>query len=269
MSISSPFYFCHGNITFQGSLIEARLYGEGLRDLIACYEDLHGKVETLKASDVEKWQPTYLSPFVAPKTFYLRDLPEGSFNFAMRAIDIVGNKSDWSPIQKVVIDRADPVVTNDFVLAGIAPGEVSLQWKGATDVGSGICEANVVDEDGLILVRSTGKNAPVLKVATGAKLVGTAQVFDCIGNGLTGDISISSNVVAADKSAKTGRWSSAAATYGAGAIRCAGKCTASLTVSGKNDVLVGTGAATIAVGNKTVASVADSKVTKLALKLFQ
>jgi hypothetical protein len=47
MSISAPFYFCHGNITFQGSLIEARLYGEGLRDLISCYEDLHGEVETL------------------------------------------------------------------------------------------------------------------------------------------------------------------------------------------------------------------------------
>jgi hypothetical protein len=240
--------------------------GEDADTVIVGYEgQIDDKVETLKASDVEKWQPTYLSPFVAPKTFYLRDLPEGSYNFAMRAIDIVGNKSDWSPTQKVVIDRADPVVTNDFVLAGIAPGEVSLQWKGATDVGSGICEANVVDEDGLILVRSSGKNAPVLKVATGAKLTGTAQVFDCIGNGLTGDISIASNVVAADKSAKTGRWSSAAATYGAGAIRCAGKCTASLTVSGKNDVLVGTGAATVAVGNKTVASVADSKVAKLRI----
>jgi hypothetical protein len=49
-----------------------------------------------------------LSPFVAPKTFYLRDLPEGSYTFAMRSIDIVGNKSEWSTPQKVVIDRADP-----------------------------------------------------------------------------------------------------------------------------------------------------------------
>ena len=240
--------------------------GEDADTVIVGFEgQIDGKVETLKASDVERWQPTFLSPFVAPKTFYLRDLPEGSYNFAMRAIDIVGNKSDWSPTQKVVIDRADPVVTNDFVLTGIAPGEVSLQWKGATDVGSGICQANVVDEDGLILVASSTKNAPVLKVATGAKLVGTAQVFDCIGNGLTGDISISSSVVAADKSARTGRWLSAAATYGVGAIRCVGKCSASLTVSGKNDVLVGTGAATVAVGNKTVATVPDSKVAKLRI----
>ncbi len=240
--------------------------GEDADTAIVGFEgQINGKVETLKAVDVDGWMPTYLSPFVAPKTLYLRDLPEGSYTFAMRAIDIVGNKSDWSTPQKVVIDRAHPVVTNDFVLTGVAAGELSLQWKGATDAGSGICQANVVDEDGLILVSSSIKNEPVLKVASGAKLVGTAQVFDCIGNGLTGDISISNTVVAGDKSSRTGKWSAAGAAYGAGAIKCAGKCTASLTVSGKNDVLVGTGAATVSVGNKTVATIADSKAAKLRI----
>ncbi len=240
--------------------------GEDADTAIVGFEgQIDGKVETLKASDVEGWMPTYLSPFVAPKTFYLRDLPEGSYNFAMRAIDIVGNKSDWSPTQKVIIDRAHPVVTNDFVLNGVAAGEVSLQWKGATDAGSGICQANVVDEDGLIVATSSVKNAPVLKVAAGAKLVGTAQVFDCIGNGLTGDLSIASTLVTADKSSKTGKWSAAGAAYGSGAIKCVGKCTASLTTSGKNDVLVGTGAATVSVGNKTVATIADSKAAKLRI----
>ncbi len=240
--------------------------GEDADTAIVGFEgQINGKVETLKAVDVDGWMPTYLSPFVAPKTLYLRDLPEGSYTFAMRAIDIVGNKSDWSTPQKVVIDRAHPVVTNDFVLTGVAAGELSLQWKGATDAGSGICQANVVDEDGLILVSSSIKNEPVLKVASGAKLVGTAQVFDCIGNGLTGDISISNTVVAGDKSSRTGKWSAAGTAYGAGAIKCAGKCTASLTVSGKNDVLVGTGAATVSVGNKTVATIADSKAAKLRI----
>jgi hypothetical protein len=240
--------------------------GEDADTAIVGFEgQIDGKVQTLKASDIEGWMPTYLSPFVAPKTFYLRDLPEGSYNFAMRAIDIVGNKSDWSATQKVIIDRANPVVTNDFVLAGVAAGEVWLQWKGATDAGSGICQANVVDEDGLILTTSSVKNAPVLKVPAGAKLVGTAQVFDCIGNGLVGDISIASTLVAADKSSKTGKWSPAGAAYGVGAIKCVGKCTASLTVAGKNDVLVGTGAATVSIANKTVATIADSKVAKLRI----
>jgi hypothetical protein len=240
--------------------------GEDADTAVVGFEgQIDGKVETLKASDIDGWMPTYLSPFVAPKTFYLRDLPEGSYSFAMRSIDIVGNKSDWSATQKVVIDRANPVVTNDFVLTGAAANELSLQWKGATDAGSGICQVNVVDEDGLVIQSSAVKNAPVVKVAAGATVAGTAQVFDCLGNGKSGDLSVSGKLVAGDKSSKTGKWSAAGAAYGAGAIKCVGKCTASLTVSGKNDVLVGTGAATVSVGNKTVATIADSKGAKLRI----
>ena len=240
--------------------------GEDADTAVVGFEALiDGKVETLNASDIDGWFPTYLSPFIAPKTFYLRDLPEGNYSFAMRAIDIVGNKSEWSATQKVVIDRADPVITNDFVLTGAAANELSLQWKGATDAGSGICQVNVVDEDGLVLQSSSVKNAPVVKVAAGATVAGTAQVFDCLGNGKSVDLSVAGNLVAGDKSSKTGKWSAAGAAYGAGAIKCVGKCTASLTVSGKNDVLVGTGAATVAVGNKTIATIADSKVAKLRI----
>ena len=238
--------------------------GEDADSAVVGFEgQIDGKVETLKASDIDGWMPTYLSPFVAPKTFYLRDLPEGSYTFAMRAIDIVGNKSDWSTSQKVIIDRADPVVTNDFVLTGAAANELSLQWKGATDVGSGICQVNIVDADGLILQSSSVKNAPVVKVAAGATVAGTAQVFDCLGNGKAGELTVAGKLVAGEKSSKTGKWSAAGAAYGAGAIKCVGKCTASLSVSGKNDVLVGTGAAKVTMGKKTLATIADSKVAKL------
>ena len=238
--------------------------GEDADTAVVGFEgQIDGKVETLKASDIDGWMPTYLSPFVAPKTFYLRDLPEGSYTFAMRAIDIVGNKSDWSTSQKVIIDRADPVVTNDFVLTGAAANELSLQWKGATDAGSGICQVNIVDADGLILQSSSVKNAPVVKVAAGATVAGTAQVFDCLGNGKAGELTVAGKLVAGDKSSKTGKWSAAGAAYGAGAIKCVGKCTASLSVSGKNDVLVGTGAAKVTMGKKTLATIADSKVAKL------
>jgi len=240
--------------------------GEDADTAIVGFEgQINGVVQTLKASDIDGWLPTYLSPFIAPKTFYLRDLPEGSYSFAMRSIDIVGNKSDWSTSQIVVIDRADPVVTNDFVLSGAAANELSLTWKGATDAGSGICQVNVVDEDGLVIQSSSVKNAPVIKVAAGTTLTGLAQVFDCLGNGKAGDLSVTGKLVAGDKSSKTGKWSAAGAAYGAGAIKCVGKCTASLTISGKNDVLIGTGAATVSVGNKTVATVVDSNVAKLRI----
>ena len=224
---------------------------------------IDGVVQSVKASPIDGWVPTYLSPFFTPKTLYLRDLPEGSYNFALRAIDILGNKSDWSPTIKVVIDRGHPLVTNDFVVNAISSNEVSLQWAGVTDTGSGICQVNIVDEDGLMIQSSSVKNAPVFKVSTGTTLSGTAQVFDCIGNGMRGDLSLSASLVGADKSSKTGKWSPAGAAYGAGAIKCIGKCSASLSVAGKNNVLVGAGAASVAIGSKTVATIADSKVAKL------
>ena len=231
---------------------------------IAGFEaQIDGAVQSVKASPIDGWVPTYLNPFFTPKTLYLRDLPEGSYNFALRAIDIFGNKSDWSPTIKVVIDRAHPLVTNEFIVNSFNSNEVSLQWAGVTDTGSGICQVNIVDEEGLMIQSSSVKNAPVFKVSTSATLTGTAQVFDCIGNGMRGDLSLKASLVLADKSSKTGQWSPAGAAYGAGAIKCIGKCSASLSVRGKNNVLVGTGAATVAIGNKTVATIADSKVAKL------
>ena len=224
---------------------------------------IDGVVQSVKASEIDGWVPTYLSPFVAPKTLYLRDLPEGSYNFALRAIDILGNKSDWSPSMKVVIDRAHPLISNDFTVNALSNNELSLQWKGVVDIGSGICQVNVVDDDGLIIQSSSTKNAPAFKLTNGMTLTGSAQVFDCVGNGMKGDLSISGSSVRADKSSKTGKWGPAGAAYGIGAIKCTGKCTASLSISGKNNVLVGTGAATVAIGNKTVATISDSKVAKL------
>ena len=224
---------------------------------------INGVVQPLKASDVDGWVPTYLSPFVAPKTLYLRDLPEGSYTFSMRSIDVVGNKSQWSTPVKVVIDRAHPVVTNNFAVAGFNSGDYSLQWKGATDAGSGVCQVNVVDQDGLVVQSSSVKNAPTFKISTGSTLAGTAQVFDCIGNGMSGDLSITNTVIGADKSSKSGKWSAVASTYGAGALKCVGKCTASVAVAGKSDLLVGTGTATVSISGKTIATIADSKVAKV------
>jgi hypothetical protein len=233
---------------------------------IASFESqIDGAIAPLKSSDIDGWMPTYLSPFVAPKTVYLRDLPEGSYTFSMRAIDVVGNKSEWSTPMKVVIDRADPVVTNSFVLNSANGVEKNIAWKGATDAGSGICQANIVDEDGLIIQSSKVKNAPAFKVPSGTSIAGKAQVFDCLGNGVTGDVSIASTYIPGDKSSKTGKWSSAASSFGTGAIKCVGKCTASISTKGKFEVLLGAGAATVAVGGKTVASIAQNKSKSLVI----
>jgi hypothetical protein len=224
---------------------------------------IDGVVRTLKASDIQDWTPTYLSPFVAPKTLYLRDLPEGSYTFALRTIDIVGNKSEWSKSVKVVIDRVYPVVTNSFVVNTANSKEITLAWKGATDSGAGICQASVVDEDGLVIQSSTAKDAPAFKVSNGASLAGTAQVFDCAGNGQSGELSITNNFIAASKSSRTGTWIAATAQFGTGSLKCVGKCTASISTSGKFNVLLGAGAATIEIGGKKVASVPQGAANSL------
>jgi len=226
---------------------------------------IDGVVQTLKASDIDGWFPTYLSPFVAPKNLYLRDLPEGSYSLSIRSIDIVGNKSDWSAPVKAVIDRAHPVVTNDFVVTNANSNELTLAWKGAIDKGAGVCQASILDEDGLVIQSSTAKNAPAFKVASGSTVSGTAQVFDCIGNGMSGDVSIATTYISASKSSRTGKWSSATTPYGAGALKCVGKCTASISTSGRFDVLLGSGSATVAVGGKTVASISDAKSKSLTM----
>jgi len=219
---------------------------------------IDGVVKTLKASDVDGWVPTYLSLFVPPKTVYLRDLSEGSYTFSIRAIDMQGNKSEWSKPEQVIIDRAYPVVTNNFILTGATTNELTVGWKGATDAGAGICQVNVVDEEGLIIQSSTVKNAPTFTLKTGVALAGTAQVFDCVGNGQSGDLSITNTFIGAAKSSRTGKWVAALPSFGTGALKCVGKCTASITTSGKFDVVLGAGSATVAVGGKTVKSIVTS-----------
>jgi hypothetical protein len=219
---------------------------------------IDGIVKTLKASDVDGWVPTYLSLFVPPKTVYLRDLSEGSYTFSIRAIDMQGNKSEWSKPEQVIIDRAYPVVTNNFVLTGATANELTVGWKGATDAGAGICQVNVVDEEGLIIQSSSVKNAPTFTLKTGVALAGTAQVFDCVGNGQSGDLSITNTFIGAAKSSRTGKWVAAPPSFGTGALKCVGKCTASITTSGKFDVVLGVGSATVAVGGKTIKSITTS-----------
>ena len=240
-------------------------YGDVDTEITSFQALIDGTVSDLPVTVVERWFPTYLSPFSAPKTVQVRDLPEGSYSFSLRAIDLAGNKSAWSTAMKVVIDRGRPVVTNEFNLTAIEGNQVSLAWSGAKDTGTGLCQMNLVNSEGLVLQRSTAKSAPAISVTSGIALQATAQVFDCIGNGVTGDLSLTHSVTPATKSSRTGKWSSASDAYGVGALKCSGKCTASFTTTGRLNVLSGAGAGVVSTGAKTLATIADSKATKLRI----
>jgi len=224
---------------------------------------IDGVTKELATSEPEGWWPTYLNPFTPRKTVFLKDLPEGTYNFALRATDLVGNKSAWTPTVKVTVDRGQPIVVPQFSLSSLGTKDVSLAWDGLKDPGSGLCQTNLVDEDGLITQSSTAKSSPIIKLQNGATLSSKAQAFDCIGNGVVGDLTVSNTFVGADNSSKTGKWSAAGAAYPAGSIKCVGKCTLSLSAKGSIDVVVGTGSATVSVSNNKVATITDSKVAKM------
>ena len=237
---------------------------EGTDTAITSFEaQVDGATKSVKASEIDGWYPTYLNPFVPPKTVYLRDLPEGTYNFALRAIDMAGNKSEWSKVQKVTVDLGRPTATNDFNFVSASGNQVTVAWSGAKDAGSGLCQTNLVSPDGLIVQTSSAKAAPTLKVSNGLTLSATAQVFDCIGNGVSGDLSITNTYTPADKSSRTGKWTAAGASYPTGALKCSGKCTASFSAAGRLDVVSGTGAAVVSTASKKLATITDSKVTKL------
>ena len=83
-----------------------------------------GVAKELVTTKAENWWPTYLNPFEPRKTVFLKDLPEGSYNFALRAVDLAGNKSPWTPTVKVTVDRGQPVVAPQFSLASVGVNEV-------------------------------------------------------------------------------------------------------------------------------------------------
>ena len=240
-------------------------YEDGETTIASFQAQIDGVVTDLPASVTENWAPTVLNPFKAPPTVHIRDLPEGDYSISIRAIDIAGNKSAWTPAVKITIDRGRPVVTADFETAALVDGQYSVKWTGAKDTGSGLCATNLVNEDGFITQKSTAKTAPAFLVSPTNPISTTAQVFDCLGNGLTGDVTIKSSIDLASKASKTGKWSAAPAAYGPDAVKCTGKCTATFVQSGKFSIVAGAGTAVVTTGTTTVATITNSTAAKLRI----
>ncbi|MGA0902453.1 MAG: hypothetical protein ACO3RD_06095, partial [Candidatus Nanopelagicaceae bacterium] len=238
-------------------------YDDG-ESTIASFElDISGTIVEILGSQVDNLVPTYLNPFTPAKTVYLRDLPEGNYKLAVRAVDVWGNKSPWSTSVETYVDRGDPIVSEEISLSAISGGSAEVAWSGVRDEGIGLCTTLIHNEEGFVLARSNEKTAPKLALPLGKEVRGKAQIFDCLGNGMTGEISLSANYVAPTKSRRTGKWSSAPASYGPNALRCTGKCTASISISGPIQALIGAGSASISISGKPAVSVANSSVAQM------
>jgi hypothetical protein len=235
--------------------------------VIASFEaQIEEKVVTIDSSINANFVPTYLDPFVSRRAVYVKDLPEGSYSLSIRAIDIWGNKSPWSPARKVTIDRGLPIVKDGLSVLTAAPSSLQVSFKSISDSGSGLCATQIVNEEGFVTQSSAKRSAPEFKIARSTDLKAQLHTYDCLGNGVISDLSLKSSYVPGNKSSKTGKWSNSSLLDGA--ITCTGKCSASFTTSGKAYLLVAEGAPNILLSSKVVAKVEASSIKAIRTGAF-
>lgn len=240
---------------------------QDFHSIISGFELLqNGQIQPLNASSNPGWSPTYLEPLSAPKTVLLSDLPEGNYEFQIRAKDIWGNTSVWSNKATVNIDRGAPVATGEFSIGSITENVIELDWKGAKDDGSGICDLVTHNEDGWVTYRDLTPKNPTLIIQRNQSAVANkqhnavanTQLKDCQGNVLSMKILSSGEFISAQsRTARTGKWQSAGGAYPKGALTCVSSCSLSFSAKGNQKLLVGKGSLEIFASGKKVATVSN------------
>ena len=218
---------------------EAELITAGYEDADSVIDkfqiSVDDKVSDVAGSAASSWFATYLSPLNPIKSLHVKDLPEGTYSLKARGVDIYGNASAWSQAVNVIIDRGAPEVTSDFKVSSVNTKGTKLVWSGATDAGSGICSVQVLNSDGFVVARTDRttnvKSAPELTFS--GETVGKAQVFDCRGNGVYGDLTLGLTYVSAASAKSTGKIK----TVGNDST-CTGACSFSFSVAGDLEVKV-------------------------------
>jgi hypothetical protein len=162
----------------------------------------------------------------------------------------------------VTIDRGVPVVKSDVAVVGTTSDSIQISLPSIRDVGSNLCATQLVNEDGFVLQNSALKASPEFKFKKYGEFKSSIQVFDCLGNGVAGELSVGTSYTPATQSSRTGKW--VTSSIADGALTCVGKCTASLSASGKAFVMTGEGEASVALTGKPVSKV--SYMTSKALR---
>lgn len=210
---------------------------------------VNGKILDISGSASNSWYPTYLSPLVPTKSVRLRDLPEGNYILKIRGVDIFGNVSEWSNSANISIDRGAPIVTSNFQIDSVTNNGSSFTWTGASDPGSGICSVQVANEDGFIVARNDrtiGTDAPPILNFLGLP-EGKAQLFDCRGNGVEGNLSSELNNIVLSSGRMSGKIKAIGDTY-----QCVGTCNFSYQVSGDIEIRLGKGTGSIYLNSKLI-----------------
>ncbi len=178
----------------------------------------------------------YLDPLLEEKTLRVSDLPEGKYILQIRAIDMLGNVSEWSDNVKVDLDRTSPNYGNKISILEVNPMESVLSLDNFEDFGSDLCKTSIFNDDGFILKSSESKWRPSFSFELQKTTKFQFQAIDCSGNGIDGKIWISNKFISPIQVKRTGRWEQLSGVWSS-ALKCIGRCTASFSSSGSNFVL--------------------------------
>jgi hypothetical protein len=94
----------------QASILRMGNNYEDAESVISEYEVEMGGTITKISTPSPEFIPNYLSLLSAQKTILFGDLKEGDYMIRVRAVDIWGNKSYWSELKRVSIDKSFPIL---------------------------------------------------------------------------------------------------------------------------------------------------------------
>ena len=234
-------------------------YNNSLSAIEAFEADIDGVIQAITPSKVEGWRPTYLDPFTEPMVLRLKDLPEGQYFLSIRVKSYLGNWSPWSDKVQANIDRGAPIMGSEYLISKIQSGKVSVELSGIRDLGSGLCQSQLVNPEGWILAKSTLKAKPQFTFENGDFKSIELEVFDCLGNGRAASISVESAFTPAANLKLSGKWIEAGNQFPAGSLKCSTRCTAYSTGKGVAALALGSGSAQFSVVGASAKSVVSSR----------
>ena len=249
---------------------DASILKQGYNDLESAIDffeaRVDGRVLPAKINSKSSFVPTYLDPFISRRTIQVKDLPEGTYSIEVRSQDVWGNQSPWSKAESVLIDRSYPKVDLGINTVTFQNRKVRASLQGFSDEGSGLCRTALFNQDGVVTSADSSKSAPTFDFPLGQKFSSSFETFDCLGNGIGGDLSFTGSYKSASENRRTGKWSSIKSGEFTG-LKCVGKCSISATLRDNGAFLFGEGSAEITSAGKVIGRVTDSKKASLRVGL--
>ena len=210
---------------------------------------INDEIRPLLISTKQDWEPTYLDPFSSPNEVLVRDIPEGRYKLAVRVKDKNGQWSPFSDSREVNIDRGYPIAGKEINFQSFSSDLVEVALKNFKDEGVGLCLTQVTTPEGWVRSRNILSKEPIIQVPLNLKGESRLASYDCLGNGVSADLSSEIKLKLAKDLKRSGTWKSAAKRYPEGSIRCIKNCSLSIPISGEVGLVLASGSISYSLGS--------------------